>query len=360
MCNLCLTNQQILKNIFILSIDILLNTHYYKFCLSVISHPYVCEAIMEIDHHFILVISQCGSLTKAAQQLNISQPALTMRLNSIEEKLGFSIFDRRMSPVGITEPGKIYIEYLRKNEALLTEYMGRIYNILQDENSHLSIGGPSVYLETVVASAIKSLRMDHPDISVDLRIGSLSELIGQARQGLIDFFISTSEDLPREFKKVELGQEQLCICIPKGWSINGDLTDCQITKDHPGMCFDYSLLDGASFIGMEPNQPIQKKLIRFFDTFRITPKQLTTVNQVSCCLRFAAMGEGICLASREGIIPYLDSDELAFYPLPASFSERMIFLAYDEDHHLTQSCVRLIDILQNHRYYSENERMCLE
>lgn len=308
---------------------------------------------MEIEHHFVLVISQCGSLTKAAQLLNVSQPALTMRLNNIENKLGFLIFDRRLSPIKVTEAGKIYIDYLKKNEAMFTEYMGRINNVLRQENSHVSIGGPSVYLETVVASAIMSLREDYPDVSIELRIGALSELIEQAHESRIDFFISTSGDLPGEFRTIELGQEQLCICIPQNWSVNNEIRSCQITADHEGHCFDYSLLDGQNFIGMEAKQPMQKKLIQFFETYGITPMQLTTVNQVSSCLRFAAMGAGICLASREGIIPYLDGDELAFYPLPACFSERKIYLAYDVNHQLTQPCVRLIDILQNHKYYDE-------
>lgn len=315
---------------------------------------------MEIDHHFILVIAQCGSLTKAAQQLNVTQPALTMRLNTIEEKLGFPVFDRRQTPIGMTEAGKLYIEYLKKNEALLTEYMGRIYEVLNGENSRLSVGGPAVYLETLVASAIKSFRADEPDVSVDLRIGSLQELIALARDGQIDFFISTSEELPAEFRKTELGREQLCLCIPKSWPVNAELSACRITPDRPGMCFDYSLLNGSAFIGMEPDQPIQQKLERFFSSFGIAPKQLTTVNQVSCCLRFTAMGEGICLASREAIIPYLDGNELACYPLPASFSERRIFLAYQENHRLTRSCSKLIDILSKYKYYDEKERTCPE
>lgn len=301
---------------------------------------------MEIEHQFILSIYQYGSLTRAAKQLGISQPALTMRLNSLEEKLGFPVFDRKQSPVEATEAGKIFIEYLHRNAALLAEYQGRIDSVLQAENCHFTVGGPAVYLETVIASAIRKLRAEEPSLSVDLRVASLSELIDQTLEGKIDFFISTSNELPAGFRAAEIGKEELCLCVPGAWPVNADLAKCRMTPYSDGVCFDYHILDGLPFIGMEKDQPIQKKLDRFFEAFNITPKWMTTVNQASCCIRFAAMGEGICIASREAVLPFLSRNELAVYPLPASFSERSIYLSYNEDHHLTRTCRSFIRILE--------------
>jgi len=52
-----------------------------------------------IKNRFVFTILECGSLTRAAKELNVSQPAISMKLGKLEESLGITLFDRDTSPL---------------------------------------------------------------------------------------------------------------------------------------------------------------------------------------------------------------------------------------------------------------------
>lgn len=56
----------------------------------------------KVFDQYVMNVVEFGSLTKAASFLNISQPALSMGLNSLEKEIGIKIFDRRAVPVKLT------------------------------------------------------------------------------------------------------------------------------------------------------------------------------------------------------------------------------------------------------------------
>ena len=79
-----------------------------------------------IYENYIWHITREGSLTKAAEKIGISQPALSSGLSSLEKKLGFRIFDRSVNPVQLTAEGKIYFDYLKQKNALTANFETRI------------------------------------------------------------------------------------------------------------------------------------------------------------------------------------------------------------------------------------------
>lgn len=301
---------------------------------------------IELDNQFMLVAYRSGSLTKAAQVLGVSQPALSMRISKAEEKLGFAVFNRKVSPIGLTKEGRIYLEYLRKQEILIREYTKRIEDLEDTENSRLAIGGPAVYNETIVPEAIAKLHKEYPKCKVQVKNGALSELIVQANEGLIDCFVSTSDDLPDDFETVKIERERLYLCIPADWEVNEQIKEYQVRPGEQGACFDYHILDGMNFIFMEENQPIQKALLRFCEDYQIQSVHSIQVNQVITGIKMAALGEGIFPACEEAILNCGKSDKLAVYPLPDDFSERQIYIAYHKKHYLTKTCRKLIEVLQ--------------
>ena len=58
----------------------------------------------------LLQIAQCGSLTKTADTLFISRPALVQQVKAAEAKLGFTVFDRSSKGVTLTPVGKVFLE----------------------------------------------------------------------------------------------------------------------------------------------------------------------------------------------------------------------------------------------------------
>ena len=58
--------------------------------------------------------AECGSISKAAELLYISQPSLSRYLSNLENELGMALFVRTINGTELTEAGKIYVEYAKE------------------------------------------------------------------------------------------------------------------------------------------------------------------------------------------------------------------------------------------------------
>lgn len=77
--------------------------------------------------NFVVAISEAGSMSRAAEQLYLSQPTMTSSVRDLEEELGFQIFNRSRKGVTLTAEGTAFLPYARQllgQYALLTEKYG--------------------------------------------------------------------------------------------------------------------------------------------------------------------------------------------------------------------------------------------
>jgi len=72
-------------------------------------------------YEFFLKVSEMGSISKAADKLYISQPALSQQLKNLEKELDASLFIRSNKGIELTEEGKIVYKYFSMSEKLLQE-----------------------------------------------------------------------------------------------------------------------------------------------------------------------------------------------------------------------------------------------
>lgn len=64
--------------------------------------------------NYLEILCEERNVTKAAKRLFITQPTLTVFLNTLERNLGFKLFDRTKNPIALTKSGKLYMEQMRK------------------------------------------------------------------------------------------------------------------------------------------------------------------------------------------------------------------------------------------------------
>lgn len=302
---------------------------------------------IELYNKYILCVHESGSLTKAAKKLGISQPALSLGLNNMEKKLGFRLFNRKSTPLQLTKEGRVYLEYLDKQRQVMEDYQRKIADICDAVENKVIVGGPDVYVESLIVQAAVGFHKDCPDCRIIVKNASVPELIEKTRKGEVDCFVSTSDDLPEGFAKKKIKKERIYLCIPKDWEINASIKDYRISVGEKGKVFDYGILSGQEFIFLEENQPLQKEMRSFFATHKIFPKNHLTVNQVSTGINLSALGAGILFASEEALLSSGYANRLCVYALPEMTSGRDIYIAYDEERYMSCVCQKLIETLQH-------------
>ncbi len=91
---------------------------------------------------YVLAIAEYQNMTKAAEALYISQPALTKSLNLLEAELGVKLFDRNISPIRLTYAGEVFLQKAQKIMEMHDHMMKEMSSIATLHKSRLILGIP--------------------------------------------------------------------------------------------------------------------------------------------------------------------------------------------------------------------------
>ena len=84
---------------------------------------------MQQEMEYIYEVYRERNFTRAAENLFITQPALSMAIQKAEERIGIPIFDRSTRPISLTDAGEAYIEYIESARHLDAEFDRHIRDI---------------------------------------------------------------------------------------------------------------------------------------------------------------------------------------------------------------------------------------
>lgn len=300
---------------------------------------------MGTNDNYIFQIVATGSLTKAAEVLGISQPALSLGLNKLEKELGFKIFNRKTVPLTFTKEGQIYYDYIQRSRILQEDFALRISSLQKSYNSKVVIGGPEVYIGGLVSTVVNTLLALHPHYLVGMKSASIGQLIELAANREIDCFISTTDRLPANLVNIPFRKEKIYLCVPKTNPLNMRLKPYEVKSGKPMKLMDFSCLDGKEFVFLEEWQPLQKRLLSLFKQLAIKPVNRIVVNQVSSLLNISVASGNLCIASEVALNSGGIVDQFCLYLLPDTLSRRMLYVAYDKDLYVSEATQEFIKLL---------------
>lgn len=145
---------------------------------------------MEIrELNYFIAVAECGSISKAARKLFITQPNLSRQLQKLEEELGQKLLIRGNINTELSDAGKLL--YKRAKE--ITELASKTRDEISSDNGELagtvSIGGGESYAVELIARAAKDMKDDHPRVKFDFFSGDTDAVTEKLDKGLIDFGI---------------------------------------------------------------------------------------------------------------------------------------------------------------------------
>lgn len=154
-----------------------------------------------------------GSFTRASEILHLSQPALSRRLQSLEETIEFTLFDRTPQGVELTEAGTKLLMYVKNKIALEKDALLDIRGDIEDTLSGLiRIAAHSSILQPVVMPALTPFLLEHPNVQVEFIVRSNSDLDEMLNYSKTDMILANLEHDRKDVVQHLLGEEEF-ICI---------------------------------------------------------------------------------------------------------------------------------------------------
>lgn len=128
------------------------------------------------NYSYFLQIAECRSISRAAERLYISQPALTKYLRNLEEDLGIRLFTRTQGELKITDAGKYFYEYVQRVQNEERNLRTRIAEIQFEGRASLRIGMPLWRSSVMLPDFLHMFLQEYPLISIELMEGSAAKL----------------------------------------------------------------------------------------------------------------------------------------------------------------------------------------
>ncbi len=150
------------------------------------------DALLNSKLRKFLAIYEQASIHKAAEDLRISQPALTVALKQLEESFGEVLFTRSVHGMAPTLAGDLLYRYacsIRQTARLAIESFAEAR---AGVTKRLRVGAGVAWTTTVLPAILTKLRAKYPGLSVDLVAGVGDQLAALYSKGEIDLFFSAS------------------------------------------------------------------------------------------------------------------------------------------------------------------------
>lgn len=140
------------------------------------------------------------SFSRAAERLNISQPALSAQVQKVEKLLGFPVFDRSTRRVALTSTGRRFVDEARRVVSEGERLARFVAALRRQERTHLAIGTPIYTIDfTERIRFLESLIETCTDLQVEVVTGlTQAEIGGELANGQLDLAVLMGVTVPAE------------------------------------------------------------------------------------------------------------------------------------------------------------------
>lgn len=174
---------------------------------------------------YAIMLSQTRNFSQVAERLNISQPALSKQILSLENELGIKLFDRTTTPLTITPAGQHFIQgatdLVYKEDQLLRS----MERFKSGEAGQLVIGVTPFRSSYLIPGVVKELRAAFPHIQVKLQEAGSDILRKEAAEGKFDFAVVNLPVDESVLDIIPLESDRLVLVIPQQYQRLLPLTD---------------------------------------------------------------------------------------------------------------------------------------
>lgn len=295
--------------------------------------------MMGIDielYKIFYIVAKNKSITKAAENLYISQPAVTMSIKKLEEQLEMTLFVRTKRGVILTSEGKVLYEYVSKAMESIKIGENRISNLKKLDTGNIKIGIGTTLTKYFLKDYLEKFHKLYPNVTINIDTSMTSELLKSLENGKVDLAIIPTDKLEYKGFNIEYSREIQDIFVA-----NKEYFDSIGKKVHIADLNNYPLLL------QNQNASTREFLDRFACSNGIKLKSSMELASYSLILEFAKIGLGIGFISRDYAKKEIEEKELFEIQTIPQIPKRKILVLTKKDYLPSFSTSKLLDIIKN-------------
>lgn len=280
------------------------------------------------------VVANTGNITKASEELMISQPAISKSIKNLEEQLGGDLFIRTKRGVILTEEGKEFYQYIKKAMKYIDNAERKFNDLINLDTGCIKIGIGSTLTKEFLIPFLEIFHEKYPKIDIKIINNITSNLLEQLKNGFIDLVIMTLDNQDySDFNIIKCKERNDCfVANPKYYDLTNKKLSLKDLNNYP-LILQLSGSNARNFLD------------DFAKENNILLKPTIELANYSLVVEFAKLGFGIGYATKEFIKKNLDNGDLFILNVKENIPTRYISIVTAKNHLPNFSANKLIEII---------------
>lgn len=274
-------------------------------------------------------------ITKAAQELNVSQPALSQTISRLEEDLGVPLFNREGRNIYLNDFGKAFLNRVNRIFQELNDGKRELLDLQESLEQSISI---TIALPYILPHLIVDFLKIYPKIKINQSIANTNEMKILLENSEVDFCFFTEEIHGEEIEWVTLIEEEIFLSVPPNHHL---ATRTSISLEE---------VANETFINRTSGYGFRDLTDQFCAQAGFKPYTPIELEEAGAILRLVEMGMGLSFTPELSLLRY-SSPNTVEIPITYPVCKRTIGIAWNKNRFLNKSAIVfkefIIDFFQN-------------
>ena len=296
------------------------------------------EEIMNISLEYYKIfyyVATCKSITAAAQELCISQPAVSQGIKHLEASLGVTLFQRMAKGVTLTNEGKILFSYVKNGFEQIQLGEQKLQEMLNMTTGEIRIGASDMTLQFYLLPYLQKYHQMYPEIKVTVTNAPTPQTIEHLYEGRIDFgIVSSPLDAIEHLNILPVREIQdVFVAGSRFWGYKQKMLR-------------YSDLTGMPIICLEPHTSTRRYVDSFLRDNHVILEPEFELATSDMIVQFAKQNLGIGCVVQDFAENCLQSEELFILQFDKQIPKRQICVVNDDRIPMSVAAGKLMGLLR--------------
>jgi DNA-binding transcriptional LysR family regulator len=269
---------------------------------------------------FIMVVEK-RSFSEAAAALKSSQPAVSLKIKSLEEDLGLELLDRSTSILQPTAAGLLVYHAARDIAQRWRKLEDDLSGFQDTLTGTLTIGASTIPGTYLVPTWIKKFRSVYPKVDVKIEIGDSKEVLEKLQNHQVDIGFIGLQPFPQKISSKPIASDSLVLITP---------------YDHPmaeSQDQDISQIKQFDFVLREEGSGTRKEMEDYLNRYGINVSDLKTVVSIGSTegvIAAVEAGLGISFISKLAALPAVKANRVQMIEIFEPYERNFYFTILKE------------------------------
>lgn len=293
---------------------------------------------MRQEDKYIYQVYCEGSFSKAAQKLFVTQPALSLAIQRVEQQIQMPLFDRSSRPLSLTEAGRAYIENIEKKMSLKQDLQRQLDDIRDRNTGSIRLGGSHYFNAFLLPDILAGFQEAYPGIRISLHEHDAAALAQMLMEKKLDLTFSCYSNFVKDFDHFPAFYDHIVLAVPDTWPINNSLksyalsaadivADKHLSEEHPAVSLEW--FRDQTFLLLEEGINLRSRCQQMFQEVGVEPIVKMHLSQMVTAYRLAEHQMGATFIS-DRVISIHDQG-LCYYKLGHPLADRLFYLLMPKD-----------------------------